>query len=145
SRHSGENLNSERLRRRRGRWGRAGPLDRSKLRAHWIRCSQEIAAMRNFDRIMTASGPIGDITNSIRSLIGAHEQRLVNFQAALFLATRYVRTKGIKSQFPNGIVSSVLFVSTTSTARSLAGFVLLALALTPWRSPDSSEKLCPAL
>jgi hypothetical protein len=26
----------------------------------------------------------------------------------------------------------------------LAGFVLLALALTPWRSPGSSEKLCPA-
>jgi hypothetical protein len=49
------------------------------------------------------------------------------------------------SQFPNGIVSSVSFVSTTNTARSLAGFVLLALALTLWRSPGSSEKLCPAL
>ena len=48
------------------------------------------------------------------------------------------------SQFPNGIVSSVSFVSTTNTARSLAGFVSLALALTPWRSPGSSEKLCPA-
>jgi hypothetical protein len=34
-----------------------------------------------------------------------------------------------KPQFPNGIVSSVSFVSTTNTARSLAGFVLLALAL----------------
>jgi hypothetical protein len=32
----------------------------------------------------------------------------------------------------------------TNTARSLAGFVSLALALTPWRSPGSSEKLCPA-
>src|SRR5215831_13854435 len=53
--------------------------------------------------------------------------------------------KGIQLQFPNGIVSSVSFVSTTNTARSLAGFVLLALALTPWRSPGSSEKLCPAL
>src|SRR6185436_13235343 len=52
---------------------------------------------------------------------------------------------GIETQFPNGIVSSVSFVSTTNTARSLAGFVLLALALTPWRSPGSSEKLCPAL
>jgi hypothetical protein len=49
------------------------------------------------------------------------------------------------SQFPNGIVSSVSLVSTTNTARSLAGFVLLALALTPWRSPGNSEKLCPAL
>src|ERR1700739_396051 len=49
------------------------------------------------------------------------------------------------SQFANGIVSSVSLVSTTNTARSLAGFVLLALALTPWRSPGSSEKLCPAL
>jgi CRP-like cAMP-binding protein len=62
-----------------------------------------------------------------------------------FLATQYLRTKGIKPQFPNGIVSSVSFVSTTNTARSLAGFVLLALALTPWRSPGSSEKLCPAM
>src|SRR5262249_33346636 len=53
--------------------------------------------------------------------------------------------KGVQPQFPNGIVSSVSFVSTTNTARSLAGFVLLALALTPWRSPGSSEKLCPAL
>jgi len=61
-----------------------------------------------------------------------------------FLATQYLRTKGIKPQFPNGIVSSVAFVSTTNTA-SLAGFVLLALALTPWRSPGSSEKLSPAL
>src|SRR5262245_45249801 len=48
-------------------------------------------------------------------------------------------------QFPNGIVSSVSLVSTTNTARSLAGLVLLAFALTPWRSPGSSEKLCPAL
>ena len=44
----------------------------------------------------------------------------------------------------NGVVSSVSFVSTTNTARSLAGCVSLALALTPWRSPGSSEKLCPA-
>ena len=51
----------------------------------------------------------------------------------------------LRSQFPNGIVSSVSFVSTTNTARSLAGLVSLALALTLWRSPGSSEKLCPAL
>jgi len=48
------------------------------------------------------------------------------------------------SQFANGIVSSVSFASTTNTARSLAGFVWRALALTPWRSPGSSEKLCQA-
>src|SRR6516162_7619523 len=30
--------------------------------------------------------------------------------------------KGIKPQFPNGVVNSVSFVSTTNTARSLAGF-----------------------
>ena len=36
-----------------------------------------------------------------------------------------------RPQFPNGMVSSVSFVSTTNTARSLAGCVLLALALTP--------------
>jgi hypothetical protein len=35
-------------------------------------------------------------------------------------------------------------VSTTNTASSLAGFVSLALALTLWRSPGSSDKLCPA-
>jgi hypothetical protein len=61
-----------------------------------------------------------------------------------FHATQYLRTKGIKPQFSNGIVSSVSFVSTTNTARSLAGFVSLAFALTPWRSPGISEKLCPA-
>ncbi len=57
-----------------------------------------------------------------------------------------VRSMGVplRPQFPNGIVRSVSFVSTTNTARSLAGFVSLALALTPWRSPGSSEKLCPA-
>jgi hypothetical protein len=36
-----------------------------------------------------------------------------------FLATQYLRTKGIKPQFPNGIVSSVSFVSTTNTASEL--------------------------
>src|SRR4030081_2208211 len=56
-----------------------------------------------------------------------------------------ILAQGIKPQFPNGIVSSVSFVSTTNTPRSLAGFVLLALALTPWRSPGSSEKVCSAL
>jgi hypothetical protein len=61
-----------------------------------------------------------------------------------FLATQYLRTKGFNPQFPRGIVSSVSFVSSTNTARSLAGFVSLAFALTPWRSPGSSEKLCPA-
>jgi len=54
-------------------------------------------------------------------------------------ADQYLRTKSIKPQFPNGIVSSVSFVSTTNTARSLAGFVSLALALTPWRSRFSAS------
>ena len=53
--------------------------------------------------------------------------------------------KDIKPQFASGIVSSISFVSTTNTARSLAGLVLLALALTAWRSPGNSEKLWPAL
>ena len=43
-----------------------------------------------------------------------------------------------------GVVSSVSVVSSTNTARSLAGFVSLALALTAWRSPGGSEMLCPA-
>ena len=49
-----------------------------------------------------------------------------------------------KPQFPDGIVNAVSFVSTTNTASSSAGFVSLALALMLWRSPGSSEKLCPA-
>src|SRR5689334_3237007 len=50
----------------------------------------------------------------------------------------------IEPHFSIGVVSSVSFVSTTNTASSFARFVLLALALTTWRSPGSSEKLCPA-
>jgi hypothetical protein len=42
------------------------------------------------------------------------------------------------------IVSSISFVSTTNTTRSLARCVSPALALTAWPSPGSSEKLCPA-
>src|SRR5579872_3514119 len=55
------------------------------------------------------------------------------------------RVAATQLQLPSGVVSSVSFESTTNTARSLAGFVLLALALTAWRSPGISEKLCPAL
>jgi hypothetical protein len=47
-------------------------------------------------------------------------------------------------QFASGIVSSVSSVSTTNTARSLAGCVSLALALIAWRSPGSSDQLRPA-
>src|SRR5262249_53272728 len=42
-------------------------------------------------------------------------------------------------------VSSFSLVSTTNTAKSLAGSVSLALALTAWRSPGVSEKLYPPL
>src|SRR5262249_30981161 len=63
------------------------------------------------------------------------------FKASLLATPRF----DIKPQFPKGIVSSVSFVSTTNTARSLAGCVSLALALTAWRSPGSPEKLCPVL
>ena len=42
-----------------------------------------------------------------------------------------------------GIVSSFSFVSTTNTASSFAGSVLLAFSLTLCRSPGISEKLCP--
>jgi len=56
-----------------------------------------------------------------------------------------VEKPGDGPQSPNGTVSSVSLVWTTNTARSLAGVVLLALALTRWRSPGSSEKLCPGL
>src|SRR5207248_9090658 len=43
-----------------------------------------------------------------------------------------------------GVVSSFSSVSTTNTASSLAGSVLLAFSLTLCRSPGISEKLCPA-
>jgi hypothetical protein len=81
----------------------------------------------------------------LRSDIGFYHDTDTCIAVPHFLATQYLRPKDFKPQFPNGIVSSVSFVSTTNTARSLAGSVLLALALTPWRSPGSSEKLCPAL
>ena len=86
-----------------------------------------------------------ELRRTLCSDIGFCEDTDTRIGVRHFLATQYLRTKGIKPQFPNGIVSSVSFVSTTNTARSLAGFVLLALALTTWRSPGSSEKLCPAL
>ena len=67
------------------------------------------------------------------------------------LPRQYHRTKGTKPQFPNGAVSSVSFVSTTNTTRSLASFVLPASHLlatgggkritrraTPRRLPSSS-------
>lgn len=44
-----------------------------------------------------------------------------------------------------GEVSTVSSVSTTKTASSLAGSVVLALALTAWRSPGISEKFSPVL
>jgi hypothetical protein len=47
---------------------------------------------------------------------------------AHFLATQYRHTNGTKPQFPNGIVSSVSFVSAANAAKSLAGFVWPALA-----------------
>ncbi len=47
------------------------------------------------------------------------------------------------SHFLIGVVSSFSSVSTTNTARSLAGSVLLAFSLTLCRSPGISEKLCP--
>ena len=49
------------------------------------------------------------------------------------------------SYFLSGKVSSFWLVSTTKTASSFAGLVVLPFALTPWRSPGISEKLSPAL
>src|SRR5262245_1944914 len=59
----------------------------------------------------------------------------------------HYRTQACSNSPPiqNGITSSVSFVSTTNTARRFAGSVSLALALTLWRSPGSSDRLCPAL
>src|SRR5437899_8788385 len=76
-----------------------------------------------------------------RSLVRHHDRLHRSTPRVEFSCWHHI---SIKPQFPDGIVSSVSFVSTTNTARSLAGFVLLALALTPWRSTGSSEKLCPA-
>ena len=95
-----------------------------------------------FERLVRAIEKVLDPRNQAPRLRRPVSMRV---RAPHFLATQYLRTNGIKSQFPNGIVSSVSFVSTTNTARSLAGCVSLALALTPRRSPGSSEKLCPAL
>jgi hypothetical protein len=83
-------------------------------------------------------GLVPDVTVVTQNIDGLHRRAGSSRQR--------VRSMGVplRSQFPNGIVSSLSFVSTTNTARSLAGCVSLALALTPWRSPGSSEKLCPA-
>lgn len=43
-----------------------------------------------------------------------------------------------------GVVSGVSLVSTTKTARSLAGSVLLALRLIEWIAPGDSDQLSPA-
>jgi hypothetical protein len=53
--------------------------------------------------------------------ISAGEQRkgrseAKRFGVPHFLATQYLHTKGIKPQYPNGIVSSASFVSTPNTA-----------------------------
>src|SRR5262249_35769342 len=58
---------------------------------------------------------------------------------------RHGLVHGQPPSFTSGVVSCASFVSTTNTARSLAGAVSLALALTRWMSPGSSEKLCPAV
>src|SRR5205823_5860584 len=48
------------------------------------------------------------------------------------------------SHFSSGVNSSFSSVSTTNTASSLAGSVLLAFSSTVCRSPGISEKFCPA-
>src|SRR3979411_126767 len=63
--------------------------------------------------------------------------------ASRTISRRNISGRKIKPQFPNGVVRSVSFVSTTNTARSLAGCVLLALALTPWRSPARRSSVRP--
>lgn len=115
-----------------------------------VRLEKSDPSLPNLGRLAPQPDSSSATNQLLNHRISAGEQRKGHSEAERFgvphfLATQYLRTKGIKPQFPNGIVRSVSFVSTTNTARSLAGFVLLALALTPWRSPGSSEKLCPAL
>ena len=72
--------------------------------------------------------------------------QLKSFARLLHLALIAPETRKISGpQFPNGVASAVSFVSTTNTARSLAGCVSLAFALTRWIWPGSSEKHCPAV
>jgi hypothetical protein len=96
-------------------------------------------AHRFFDgsqHLLYCNFPVGSCHSAVAS------SSVYKLQQTAALLVTYPRG-GSEPQSPNGIVSSVSFVSTTNTARSLAGFVPLALALTPWRSPGSSEKLCP--
>jgi hypothetical protein len=126
-----------------------------------INCRPELGAKlldRFFHRRRQVSPPVNNLTH--RFFDGSEHLLYRNFtvgsrhsavasssklQQISSSAATISSHESIKPQFPNGIVSSVSFVSTTNTARSLAGFDLLALALTTWRSPGSSEKLCPAL
>src|SRR6516165_11000296 len=87
--------------------------------------------------------PIAPVAPAIKILIAVYSQHALPRKTAAPLD--HLAISSHEPQFPKGIVNSVSFVSTTNTARSLADFVLLALALTTWRSPGSSEKLWPAL
>ena len=86
-----------------------------------------------------------ELINPVAATLVFTRTRIPALAFPYLLVTPNLHTKSINPHSLNGIVSSVSLVSTTNTARSLARFVLLALALTSWRSPGSSEKLCPAL
>ena len=62
---------------------------------------------------------------------------------SLYLRLRLCRSGIPSPHFSYGVVSSFSSVSTTNTASSFAGSVLLAFSLTLCRSPGISEKLCP--
>ncbi len=139
------------------------PIERPFYKFDGVNCRPKLGAKllnRFFHRHRQVSPPVNNLTH--RFFDGSQHFLYCNFtvgsrhNAAASSSGRIaVKTASLLGylsntphelrQFPNGIVSSVSFLSTTNTARSLAGFVLLALALTTWRSPGSSEKLCPAL
>jgi hypothetical protein len=123
----------------------AWPAQPSRLRADARLPALSGAARSGARRPLQGPRARTELPRTLCSDIGFYEDTDTRIGVPHFLATQCLRTKVIKPQFPNGTVSSVSFVSTTNTARSLAGSVSLALALTLWRSPGSSEKLCPAL
>jgi hypothetical protein len=57
---------------------------------------------------------------------------------------RVIETPGHSSYSLTGVVSFLSSVSTTKTASSFAGSVLLALRLTRWMEPGVSYQLSPA-
>ena len=91
-----------------------------------INCCPKLDAKlldRFFHRRRQVAPPVQNLTH--RFFDGSKHFLYCNFTVGSHHSA--VASSSSKAQFPNGIVNSVSFVSTTNTARSLAGFVLAGI------------------